>query len=573
MNVSEKVLWLHVTDTLPPLTIDVGEKVTTAKVGSFVPYANATVLGGSGDTTLSVYAYSSLLKQTATDGFVPECDGIWNVVYEAKDATGRVARATYEVVVETNDEVTLADKIVLPKYYISGNKYVLPKIYANDFSTRFLEKKLCQVVVDTNGTTKTYNAGEEFIPTAQNNGDTVKVSYKYGETVFETFEVPCILYEVNGRLQIDNYFVKTPALLGEKSGDGYVLTAKESSASESVIFANQIIAEKLDLTLKTVKETGANSFRCIVITLTDALDESNSVQAVFENGEVLQFIVGDKVFKKDYKLTDTAEYELGVTYANKTFAFGNDVVSIERRTDGKAFEGFTSDKVYVQITVENVEKDAKILVTGLNNHKFNTLATDRIQPYIVANAYGGTFSKGMQYVTPIIKFGDVFAPNVAVTMTVKTPSGNPVCDADGNKIESFDATQSYCLRLDEYGQYLVQYEYSEGGEYIFANKKLFTYAVNVEDNSAPTITVTSGYTKTVKVGGVIVLPDITVSDDLSTEDEITVTRSIEYPNGMISILQGNSVYCHYEGTYTVRIYVTDRAGNIATYTYTVTATK
>ena len=135
---------------------------------------------------------------------------------------------------------------------------------------------------------------------------------------------------------------------------------------------------------------------------------------------------------------------------------------------------------------------------------------------------------------------------------------------NGVKLENVDASKSYSFELNEYGQYTVEYTAKEvdwfGGE-----KKFVNYVI-VMDEVAPKIRLTSDYTKSVKVGEAIILPNFEVSDNLNKAEELTVDKLILNPVGRTERLPGssNSLIAAQAGFYRITIMVKDAYGNMAT---------
>ena len=66
-----------------------------------------------------------------------------------------------------------------------------------------------------------------------------------------------------------------------------------------------------------------------------------------------------------------------------------------------------------------------------------------------------------------------------------------------------------------------------------------------------------------------------MKDNYSTEENITVIKSICNPNGVVKVLTGetNAIVCQYEGVYEFRIIVMDEAGNSKLYRKKITVIK
>ena len=87
----------------------------------------------------------------------------------------------------------------------------------------------------------------------------------------------------------------------------------------------------------------------------------------------------------------------------------------------------------------------------------------------------------------------------------------------------------------------------------------FEITYDVPDDLPPTIKFTNNGTKTAKVGDVIVMPDFTVSDNLTPSGRILVWKYVINPYGQLVELEGdaNSVIARIKGEYTFVVYAQD----------------
>ena len=242
--------------------------------------------------------------------------------------------------------------------------------------------------------------------------------------------------------------------------------------------------------------------------------------------------------------------------------------------NGEPFEGFSSEKVFMTVTFENARVGASYLIQEVTGSSISYREQDTSDPnFAVLGDYGGSYSINSTYTMSPAIAGDTFAAKTSLTVNVKAPDGEIVVDKSGVKLENVDASKSYSFVLSQYGQYTVEYTAKEvdwfGGE-----KKFVNYVI-VMDEIAPSIRLTSDYTKTVKVGEAIILPNFEVSDNLNTAEELTVDKLILNPVGRTERLPGssNSLIAAQEGFYRITIMVKDAYGNMATIHLGVEVTK
>ena len=242
--------------------------------------------------------------------------------------------------------------------------------------------------------------------------------------------------------------------------------------------------------------------------------------------------------------------------------------------DGSAFAGFPSGKIYVSVRFVNAAVGAQISLVSVNGHPMTTATSDRIAPKIVIMDvnYGGTREIGSTITLPAAMAGDTLDPNVTFTMKVTDGEGNIVTDVDGLKLNGVDPGREYTIKLDGYGQYSVSYTATDTFNQR-KNTRSLNYTINVVDDVAPEIKFEAKFAETVKVGESMVIPKFSVTDNVSEEADITITKYVLTPSGVLVTIPENSnaVKATQAGKYEFRIIAVDKAGNVAMERVTVTA--
>ena len=167
-----------------------------------------------------------------------------------------------------------------------------------------------------------------------------------------------------------------------------------------------------------------------------------------------------------------------------------------------------------------------------------------------------------------------------MTLTVTDNDGNVVTTKDGIKLENADPYKTYTMVLAKLGTYTFTYTAKDSAN----NGGLFEYYIDLFDEVAPVVKVNMPKTSTAKLGSKVNLPDVIVSDDYSSQEEITVFRTVRTPDGTLIVFgfdyqtdeNGKSVQNKYafrynkKGVYEFNILVTDKAGNQTLVQYKVT---
>ncbi len=553
-NSVQKVLWVNSRDTLENPTVEIlaGAK-TSGIVGENVKIADVDYYGGSGNLTLTEYVTVGEEKLAISNGtFHPKKEGTYTVWYEVTDFVGQVTKVSYDVEITLSSAPVFAGDAVLPKVLVSGSAYVVPEYIAYDYTsgTDVATIASCKI----NG--KTYQAGETFTPTVQNNGDKVTLTFVAGDTQKE-YEIPCIIAwgtTETGRpkLYYENYlYANDGTAVAINTGNGLQVNAIGETGS--VTFANKLYKDMFALQLKGV--AGADNFESMTLLLHDSVNPYEMVAVNFTpNGALMQFKAGQT---KYIDFNFTGEKTLNITYKDGTIVANNTVNEIKETVYGMPFEGFSSGYVWVELRLEGVKGQSSILVEKVGNHIFGSLSTDSISPaiYMTADA-GGVTPIHTEVTLPAAYAGDVLDPNITFTVTVTAPDGSVILDKANPTVE-----HKICLNM--YGTYYVRYTAAD----VFnrsPNSVGYTYAFVVEDEESPILALDKELITEAKVGETYILPHYTVSDNISKTENIVVLRYFVGPNGrMKEIPAGSNSICFTEaGEYELYIMATDEAGNV-----------
>ena len=564
---AQKVLWVHANAKANPMAIDVSDdRVTSAKAGEFVPYAKATTSGGNGNIQLSVFAKNGDVTLRTDGGFRPEKAGTWQVVYTAVDYVGNSKTVSYDVTVTANTAPVLVDNITLPQMFVSEASFTLPRVFANKYDKDGVHKILCTVRVEYDGKTEIYDSGENFVPKVATDGETIKVTYLCEGAELFSQQVPCVVIYEEGYLKYENYFVATNATGEKSSNDGYILTATSDGAI-SVTYANALVAEQANFVFRCFG--GVGNYTQAVITLTDAANSYNAVQAVFRqvDGKVWLFVEG-KSYRTDYSFVGDA-FDISLDFADNAFVYDGMAFAPTRTASGDKFVGFSSDKVYLSVELSDAKAGNKFSVMSLRKYKFEGQDEDLVRPYIVINGEVASIGKlGDIIHMPSISVGDVICPNVTVLMQVFAPDGSFVKDVNGMELNGCDAGVEYDFVVEQSGAYKVVYIVKETELFLYVTpfENEWTYEVAVYDSVEPTINVTASVPATVKLGEKVLVPEFTVNDDFTSADNLKVYMYLTTPTGQKQLVTKQAVVCKQKGTYKFTITAIDEAGNIGTKT-------
>ena len=576
-NTATTVYSVFAVAELPALTVEnPANAPTTATLGYPVVVETPTYAGGTGNITCTATATDPEGKTYAiTDSFIPDIAGAWTVTYTVSDYIDTKASCSFELEATAGDKPVIDSKLVLPKVYLSGVSYTLPAIYADDYSSGRKVSVLCDVKIESAGNTETKKAGDAFVPSVTENGEKIKITYYSGSASLEAVEVPVVIVKQGSDVYVKNYIYGENIEIADKDENGKNLKGLQITATQAGdigwTFANPQVAELFSVKLSSLK--GKTMYKGMQLTLTDIENpEESATLSIAINGGTITVVNGS--FSADIDMSFAVETIFNMSYTGGKFKFENVNIAIDTYDNGEAFNGFTSNKVYASVTMTEAAKGSAYMLLEVSGSATTFRNKDFGAPsFAILGDFGGSYSIGDSYTLAPALAGDTFAPQTSLTVTVLDPDGNVISDKNGVLLDNVDASKSYDISLSRYGLYSIQYVAVE--ENWIGNTNEFTNYIYVMDEEAPVITITSEYTKTAKVGDVIVLPTFTVSDNLTDEANIVIDRFVQNPTGRLVRIPyvSNSVIATYEGTYFFRIMAKDEYGNVATVTLEVVVTK
>ena len=591
-NAKREVLWVraYLSQYVTKLSVEIDKDYQKEiEVGTLQRLPEVTVSGGCGNNTV----FYSLTKgktscEIVNGEFCLEEAGEWTLTCTAIDYVGNTAVAVCAINGVVSEKPVIVNQPQIPAAYISGSAYALPILYAYDYTSGSKVEKLCSVTVEYNGNTNTYKAGESFVPTVENDGDKIKLSYSCDGVTLTEKEVPVRVVfskeKIPGNtdryreiISVEKYFqtdanvaLENNASLGELNG--LMITANAYEEKAKITFINEQIADAFSLDFLTVPNR--SKFSQIALTLTDSENSDVSVKAVLakDEGQTLM-TVGDTVLTLALDFDGAIASAYNVGYASgKLIINTTTAVAITKTEKGEAFNGFPSGKILFDLEMYEAEEGAaiflhKICSINVNNKQDNT------GPFLATaggNAATNAFKDSVYTVKGIIA-ADLLCPNVTTSLTVLKPDGSVASSVDGVALQGVDATKDYDVLLTEYGEYYVLATAQETS-WKYNNLSTYEYLITVVDGEKPTITFNGKFASGLKVGDALIIPEYEVADNFTAADKITVMTVITNPKGLPVYLYGEerAIRCQYAGVYKIQIFVCDEMGNLTTFETSVT---
>ena len=587
-NTAKEVLWVRsYASPLENLSLVLEDFEQTVEIGTVQTLPKATAAGGSGKITITYTITQGSEECEIINGtYRLEKAGTWTLICTAVDYIGNAKVVAKTITGVSSGEPILPEEPVLPNAFISGSSYVLPSVYAYDYSTGERVEKLCDIRVSDSS--KTYKAGDVYVPTTENDNEIVVVSfvvdgvviYEKGipvRVVFARERIPGPTERYRTVIDVERYFQKDGDITlnnGYELGNvsGMLVSANSSAEKVGISFINPQIADVFAINFYTVPNAG--KFSKMAITLTDSENNALSIQILLikMDGQTL-LKIGDieMMLDVDFGGSVRSSYNIGFSNGNVVINYTT-MIAVSKYLNGQEFQGFTSGKVRFSVELFDVEEGASMFINEISGIKISS-NQDNVGPAIIVDGDIQTNGfKGDSYTINKVIVGDVLSPTSIATLTVRSPGGVIATDINGVRLENVDASVEYVITLSEYGSYYVSVEASEESSWKFSNKSYFEYAIRVVDGEGPTIKFKTEFTSHIKVGENLIIPEYTVSDNYSPAKDIEVIIMITNPKGMpIYLYNGNNaVTCQYAGVYKVTIFVIDKTGNLTTYETSVT---
>lgn len=566
-NIGRKLLFVQAVKSVPEIVITPPSVSSSVELGTYVEIPEPVVSGGSGKINVETSVVFGGERTAVNGGFRPETEGEYTVEFAATDYIGKTQTVSITVDATRGEKPMFVDSVNLPPVYINGGRYILPELYANDYTSGSLMRALCDVkVVDANGE-KIYKAGSEYVPAVNSNGDVAEITYYSGSAVYPAFNVPVIIGRTDNTVYMSNYVYGKDINVTTRDENNALYTTGlaviPGSGDAGWIFANALLKSEVSVAVSTL--AGKTNFGAFEFSLIDASSGKKITVTATIGLAKITFTHGAESYTLGSSVKNGGK--LKIAYGNgKLNVVCNDsaVMSVPLTVydNGDEFDGFTSDKVYIGVTTKDNKADSRYMVLTVNENALSYRNQDNSAPsFSISGDYGGKQKVNSEYVIKRGICSDVFAPESNGTLSVTAPDGTIMKDKNGKVLKDVPIDEEYVITLNQYGKYTVSYAISEVDWVGNRNKPNIT--VTVPDEEAPVIQFTKVPSATAAVGDVIVMPEYKVTDNISPESEITVRAFIINAQGkFIELVDGaNAIRCENTGKYTFIVYATDAAGN------------
>ena len=519
------------------------------------------------EITATLQGNESIVYEVKNGEFIPLFAGTYDINYVFSDYN-ETGEKSYELTVSAAALPVAVDLPELPRYFLVGAVYQLPNLAVYDCSSG-TPIPLETTVKATYGSTTPITVDEtSFTPTTEGK---LTINYE-AKNANGTLSVPFTAQVVDvgytEEIKMAKYFAVN-GMTASANNAGISLSIKEDNASAT--FINAVLVN--DLALDFLIDGEKNAFETMYITLTDSLDETQSVKFAFKKNTQISSLFsvnGGREVKTGANFYDGNTAYFSYDSKTKKAKLGNsDALLVETYENGNAFQGFSSGETYVTFTFEKVVGESMVLVTKLNNQSLYDTYGDGVAPSVIFENYAhGERKIGDTVSIPRIYVGDVLDPNVTVTYSIYAPDRTYVKDINGVILQAVDYTMDYSFVVEQLGTYSV----SMRAEDSFGNYNVYSYGITVSDTQAPILVLSPGVEEC-NLGETVELKQAIIKDNFDEETSVFVI--VMLPEGRTEEIKidGSGAYIFTPktlGKYEIWYYTVDTVGNVKMVSYTLT---
>ncbi len=549
------------------LRFEVSDISDDVSAGSLITLdkGSATSLNGNVEISISATLPNGNVIEIGGDGkLLVEYAGVYTVEYKYND--GFISDAySYKFTSKASNLVNI-DTPVLPEYFIKDASYTLDTVYASTYTGQSPELKATTVFMSEDGGAYKEIDYTDFKVNAETK---IRFKYVYNNAEIYSDEMPVVDVGFEGRRNINKakYFIGDVSY--EATKDGVIYTSTSEDSITELKFINVLSFESFNFEFTVPSGAG---FERLEIILTDYYDRDKNLVINYGNkGASTAFGFAEYA-------TEIAKAFEGNKFAVSYVSSANQVA--ERNGNAYDFVSeFSTDKILLTVKLYGTTKnDSKIMISNVGHQDMNDDTRDKKEGYFTfQNLFGGVNAPNSIVTVYALSAVDVLTPYLAknATISVRLPdNGQQVryaTSVDGIELYNVSATRDYQIELEELGEYLVEYYYTDQK----GNSVPSNYNILCMDNKNPTLTLEGGYNektiKKVNVGETVQIVTYNASDDRTAVANLKVLTYILKANGEFLAIEDNQFVADKAGDYVVYYYCYDADNNYAVAQYTVRA--
>ena len=234
------------------------------------------------------------------------------------------------------------------------------------------------------------------------------------------------------------------------------------------------------------------------------------------------------------------------------------IIDIAYCDNGDAFKGFTSGAAFFTINIGETEGYySEILFKAIGNQTFASSSYEFGDIFAPQLTFGDVIKNttgelNQTLVIPSAKAFDILQGPSSVKVSVQAPNGSYI-------LQNVQADKEYSINLTSYGNYKITYT---------ARDKLFNpleklFFIHIADTTSPEVSFSSALQESYQSGSKIIIPSITVNDNVDTQEKVKITVVVYTPSlKMIIAKVGQEIVLDELGEYEIVIIAQDTTGNI-----------
>ncbi len=534
------------------------EKLNNLSVGQTVSLPEHTATSVNGAVYVNIFAIKDG-ERTVIDvenkKITPLTAGEYQILYVYGDGIYEY-EFSYNVSAINNGYVSFTD-YHMPLSFIKGAKYTLDKVVATEYG---------DVVSEIPVTAYISEDGEEYkqidiTDFTVNANSSVKFKFSAkGYSIETKGEIPVTDVGFGENLDMSKYFIGDFVKSASSVGAKYVSNSK--TGLNELEFINVLSLSQFSFGF-TIPEELSN-FGALRVKIIDFYNRENVSEILYanRNGKVVVSYNGGT---EQLKNNSFAGQSISLFYDNGDFRDSISTVLVNT-------VNYTSDKILLKVSLENIDGESGIEVFKVCNQSFSDGKYDRISPMLIID-YSNA---GYEQLNSKIKIDvpeaiDVLTPfyQKNLLITVISPSESNVVSSTGKVLNGAVLDEAQEITLTEYGSYYIMFSYTDQNDRFIDG----LYIIFVEDRLAPTIEIEDGYNQdtviTASVGDKVSVMGCSADDNSTKPEDILIHKVVYGPDYSLIAVENGEFIAQKVGKYKVCYYAKDAAGNYAMTYYTV----
>lgn len=554
---------IQVKESITPVMVFIDLDAIAGQVGTEIVVPDYYVSGGEGKKDIKITAKGKNTNTTyevVDMKFTPLVADKYVISYEASDRLGNKNVATIEADITVSSKPIIAAPTYVPNVILDGQEITFETVTAKDYNNPTSLDVDVRVYIKIDGVETLVNG--TYVPSLSKMSSEATLIYRAtskvtNETTELTYKIPAIcLYDENGYLHLEQYLI-TNGFNSVRADTSHIELTSTTSGS-SIEFIKEVYSSGFQISFNI--PSSANNVDKVTLYLTDSEDENKQVKLdIVKAGSSDKFsylIINDttKVTMAGTFFGTTAN-SLRIVYDSTLNAIKDDsglvIAYLKDYVNKEVFRGF-GEQLNFKLQLGNVSGITTIRLYEIGNQIMSNVDDDYTMPSITLNDELVRQAKLNQtIVVPSANSYDVLDANTTTSIRVVDP--------DGEVIYSSSTGEGTTITASKYGTYYVNYVAKDSK----SNQMTLSRPINVLDEGLPTITINGEFPEEVALNQKVILPEMVVSDDKSTEENITTRIFIINPKGVMEELINNTFTPKLEGRYIIRYFAIDEAGNMS----------